>query len=50
MELVLELQALETPDALAGNGGGHGGGGGAPSNLSLLASCTNSTLSLLTCH
>jgi hypothetical protein len=47
MELVLELQALETPEVL--NTGG-GGGGGAPSNLSLLASCTNSTISLLTCH
>ena len=51
MELVLELQALEAPEVLDGHGGGHGGGGGgAPSNLSLLASCTNSTLSLLTCH
>jgi hypothetical protein len=29
-------------------GGGGGGGGG--SNLSLLASCANSTVSLLTCH
>lgn len=49
MELVLELQAMEAPEVLDGHGGGHGGGG-APSNLSLLASCTNSTLSLLTCH
>jgi hypothetical protein len=49
MELVLDLQSLEAPSALEG---GHGGGGhgGAPSNLSLLASCTNSTISLLTCH
>jgi lanthionine-containing peptide SapB len=47
MDLVLDLQAMEAP---ATNGGGHGGGGGAPSNLSLLASCTNSTISLLTCH
>lgn len=49
MELVLELQALETPEVLNGGHGG-GGGGNAPSNLSLLASCTNSTISLLTCH
>ncbi|WP_409495725.1 SapB/AmfS family lanthipeptide [Amycolatopsis sp. cmx-11-12] len=46
MELVLDLQALETPEVLDG---GHGGGGGG-SNLSLLASCANSTISLLTCH
>jgi hypothetical protein len=46
MELVLDLQALETPEVLEG---GHGGGGGG-SNLSLLASCNNSTISLLTCH
>lgn len=51
MELVLDLQALATPElseSMAGHSG-HGGGG-APSNLSLLASCTNSTISLLTCH
>ncbi|MEV6623129.1 SapB/AmfS family lanthipeptide [Amycolatopsis sp. NPDC051106] len=47
MELVLELQAMETPEVLDG---GHGGGGGGTSNLSLLASCANSTVSLLTCH
>ncbi|MEQ0561637.1 SapB/AmfS family lanthipeptide [Amycolatopsis sp. NEAU-NG30] len=47
MELVLELQAMETPEVLDG---GHGGGGGGASNLSLLASCANSTVSLLTCH
>ncbi|RSD25702.1 SapB/AmfS family lanthipeptide [Amycolatopsis eburnea] len=47
MELVLELQALETPEVLDG---GHGGGHGGASNLSLLASCANSTISLLTCH
>ncbi|WP_414936185.1 SapB/AmfS family lanthipeptide [Amycolatopsis sp. cmx-11-51] len=47
MELVLDLQALETPEVLDG---GHGGGGGGASNLSLLASCANSTISLLTCH
>ncbi|MET7993837.1 MULTISPECIES: SapB/AmfS family lanthipeptide [Amycolatopsis] len=50
MELVLDLQALEAPEALEGHGGGHGHGHGAPSNLSLLASCAHSTLSLLTCH
>ena len=47
MDLVLDLQAMEAPEM--SNGGG-GGGGEAPSNLSLLASCTNSTISLLTCH
>ncbi len=47
MELVLDLQAMETPEVLNGGGGGHGGG---PSNLSLLASCADSTISLLTCH
>ncbi len=47
MELVLDLQALEAPEVLDG---GHGGGGGGASNLSLLASCANSTISLLTCH
>ncbi len=49
MELVLDLQALETPEVLDGGHGGGGGGGGT-SNLSLLASCANSTISLLTCH
>jgi hypothetical protein len=49
MELVLELQAMETPEVLDGGHGGGGGGGGT-SNLSLLASCANSTISLLTCH
>jgi hypothetical protein len=48
MELVLELQAMETPEVL--DGGHGGGGGGGASNLSLLASCANSTISLLTCH
>lgn len=47
MELVLELQAMDTPEVLDG---GHGGGGGGTSNLSLLASCADSTISLLTCH
>jgi hypothetical protein len=45
MDLVLDLQGMDAPQT-----GGGGGGGGAPSNLSLLASCTNSTISLLTCH
>jgi hypothetical protein len=50
MNLVLDLQGLEAPEALEG-GGGHGGhGGGCTSNLSLLASCANSTISLLTCY
>ncbi|EME60210.1 SapB/AmfS family lanthipeptide [Amycolatopsis decaplanina] len=48
MELVLDLQALETPEVLEGGGGGGSHGGA--SNLSLLASCANSTVSLLTCH
>ncbi|WP_284744573.1 SapB/AmfS family lanthipeptide [Amycolatopsis sp. RTGN1] len=47
MELVLDLQAMDTPEVLDG---GHGGGGGGTSNLSLLASCADSTISLLTCH
>jgi hypothetical protein len=46
MELVLDLQALEAPEVLEGGGDpSHGG-----SNLSLIASCNNSTVSLLTCH
>ncbi|WP_199429682.1 SapB/AmfS family lanthipeptide [Qaidamihabitans albus] len=49
MDLVLDLQGLETPEG-AQYGGSHGGGGGGASNLSLLASCANSTVSLLTCH
>jgi len=44
MDLVLDLQGMDAP----ANGGGGGGGG--TSNLSLLASCANSTISLLTCH
>ncbi|GAA4877490.1 SapB/AmfS family lanthipeptide [Saccharopolyspora cebuensis] len=50
MEMVLQLQELDAQND-PGFGGGdpsHGGGGG--SNLSLLASCANSTISLLTCH
>lgn len=47
MELVLDLQALEAPEVLnSGGGGSHGG----TSSLSLLASCANSSISLLTCH
>jgi hypothetical protein len=46
MDLVLDLQGMDAPES-----GGHpGGGGGGTSNLSLLASCANSTISLLTCH
>ena len=47
MEFVLDLQAMEM-DVLDGWGGGGGGGGG-QSNLSLLAICHNSTLSVLVC-
>lgn len=49
MEQVLELQGLEASDGLQ-HGGSHCGGGYGASNLSLLASCANSTVSLLTCH
>jgi hypothetical protein len=45
MDLVLDLQGMDAPES-----GGHPGGGGGTSNLSLLASCANSTISLLTCH
>jgi hypothetical protein len=46
MEHVLELQELDTPEMLDGDGGGgHGGGGG--SRLSVL--CGDSSLSLLLC-
>lgn len=47
MEQILELQGLEAAEGPE-YGGSHGGGGA--SNLSLLASCANSTISLLTCH
>jgi hypothetical protein len=50
MDLVLDLQAMDAPEMSGHGGGGGGGGGGATSNLSLLASCANSTISLLTCH
>jgi hypothetical protein len=46
MDMVLELQELDAPNEM--NHGGGGGGG--TSNLSLIASCANSTISLLTCH
>lgn len=46
MEMVLELQELDAPNELAYGDPSHGGG----SNLSLLASCANSTVSLLPCH
>lgn len=44
MDMVLDLQAMEAPENGGGNGGGH-----PISNLSLLAGCANSTLSLLGC-
>ena len=47
MEMVLELQELDAPNELAYGDSSYGGGA---SNLSLLASCANSTVSLLTCH
>ncbi|TWE14313.1 SapB/AmfS family lanthipeptide [Prauserella muralis] len=46
MEQILELQGLEAAEGPEYGGGSHGGA----SNLSLLASCANSTISLLTCH
>ncbi|HVW39858.1 MAG TPA: SapB/AmfS family lanthipeptide [Amycolatopsis sp.] len=49
MDLVLDLQAMEAPEAMEGGHGGHGHG--CPtSNLSLLAACAHSTLSLLGCY
>jgi hypothetical protein len=47
MEFVLDLQAMDALEELEGGGGGGGGGG--QSNLSLLAICHNSTLSVITC-
>ncbi|GAB3480189.1 SapB/AmfS family lanthipeptide [Amycolatopsis cihanbeyliensis] len=47
MEHVLDLQNLESADTPEYGGPSHGGGA---SNLSLIASCANSTVSLLTCH
>jgi hypothetical protein len=44
MKKILSLQKLSM-DYTSGDGG-HGGA----SNLSLIASCANSTISLLTCH
>ncbi|MBB5157700.1 SapB/AmfS family lanthipeptide [Saccharopolyspora phatthalungensis] len=46
MEMVLELQELDAPNELAYGGSNYGG----ESNLSLLAGCAASTLSLATCH
>ncbi|SFP71683.1 hypothetical protein SAMN05421810_103188 [Amycolatopsis arida] len=46
MEHVLELQSLEAPEEMSYGDPSNGGG----SNLSLVASCANSTVSLLTCH
>jgi hypothetical protein len=46
MEFVLDLQAMDALEELEGGGGGGGGG---QSNLSLLAICHNSTLSVITC-
>lgn len=48
MEMVLQLQELEAHNDAAFGGGGGGGDNG--SNLSLLAACANSTVSLLTCN
>jgi hypothetical protein len=45
MKKILSLQKLSM-DYSSGNGGNSDGA----SNLSLLASCANSTISLLTCH
>lgn len=47
MDMVLDLQGMEARE-LEGRGGG-GGGDHPISNLSLLAGCANSTLSLLGC-
>ncbi|MGX7826657.1 SapB/AmfS family lanthipeptide [Actinokineospora sp. 24-640] len=47
MDMILELQSLDAPNELSYTDPSHGGGA---SNLSLLASCANSTISLLTCH
>ncbi|WP_438003668.1 SapB/AmfS family lanthipeptide [Sorangium sp. So ce321] len=44
MKKILKLQTLSTNNPTTG-----GGGGGAPSNLSLLSTCSNSVLSLLAC-
>ncbi|XXT15401.1 SapB/AmfS family lanthipeptide [Sorangium sp. So ce429] len=46
MKKILKLQTLSTNNPTTGGGGG---GGGAPSNLSLLSTCSNSVLSLLAC-
>ncbi|SFA73586.1 hypothetical protein SAMN05216266_101134 [Amycolatopsis marina] len=46
MDFVLDLQNLDAPEDMSYGDPSNGGG----SNLSLLASCANSTISLLTCH
>ncbi|GAB2680292.1 hypothetical protein GCM10027271_46900 [Saccharopolyspora gloriosae] len=48
MEMVLQLQELDAHQD-ASFGGGDGGGDNG-SNLSLLAACANSTVSVLTCN
>ena len=50
MDFVLDLQEMDSPESTEGIMAGNSGGGGGSSNLSLLASCANSTISLLTCH
>ena len=47
MDMVLDLQNLDAPNEMGYGDPSHGGGA---SNLSLIASCANSTISLLTCH
>ncbi|WP_437498964.1 SapB/AmfS family lanthipeptide [Sorangium sp. So ce1099] len=44
MKKILKLQTLSTNNPTTG-----GGGGGVGSNLSLLSTCSNSVLSLLSC-
>ena len=48
MEFVLDLQDMQAAEMEFGGGSGHGGGNG--STVSLVASCENSNLSLMTCH
>ncbi|WP_437923636.1 SapB/AmfS family lanthipeptide [Sorangium sp. So ce291] len=45
MKKILKLQTLSKNNPTTGGGGG----GGAPSNLSLLSTCSDSVLSLLAC-
>lgn len=46
MGTILELQELDAPNELAYSDSNYGGS----SNLSLLAACAQSTVSLLTCQ